>query len=221
MGHPNCSQAPFQSTLPLRGATVFQLAGQQRPAISIHAPLTGSDSCKCRFHFAALDFNPRSPYGERRQILSDILRAWNFNPRSPYGERLLQLLFPAAQRLFQSTLPLRGATGCHFCRRPLEWISIHAPLTGSDPRRTTCPSRIRISIHAPLTGSDLPIAATNTRINYFNPRSPYGERLHIRAVLLSQTGFQSTLPLRGATICPASQMEITEISIHAPLTGSD
>ena len=33
--------------------------------------------------------------------------------------------------------------------------------------------------------------------------------------------FQSTLPLRGATLDICPEMAATEISIHAPLTGSD
>ena len=58
---------------------------------------------------------------------------------------------------------------------------------------------LQISIHAPLTGSDsLYIAAVDTKL-YFNPRSPYGERLS------SLAGCQPLLL----------------ISIHAPLTGSD
>ena len=33
--------------------------------ISIHAPLTGSDSCAALRIYSRGDFNPRSPYGER------------------------------------------------------------------------------------------------------------------------------------------------------------
>ena len=36
-------QEKFQSTLPLRGATLTLLGNVQRKEISIHAPLTGSD----------------------------------------------------------------------------------------------------------------------------------------------------------------------------------
>ena len=55
---------------------------------------------------------------------------------------------------FQSTLPLRGATGVNlnFLLRPA--ISIHAPLTGSDIQQRDIPLPLPISIHAPLTGSD-------------------------------------------------------------------
>ena len=61
-----------------------------------------------------------------------ILRRY-FNPRSPYGERRLTL------RLLVFFVV----------------ISIHAPLTGSDPKLLFyCFGLNLISIHAPLTGSD-------------------------------------------------------------------
>ena len=100
-------------------------------------------------------------------------------------------------------------------------ISIHAPLTGSDITQKAVRSRIKISIHAPLTGSDLveSIPRIITRISIhapltgsdnlpkfmdasgkdFNPRSPYGERPKPRDAQTPGPGFQSTLPLRGAT----------------------
>ena len=56
--------------------------------ISIHAPLTGSDL-----------------YGK-----GGLSTALNFNPRSPYGERPLATSMVTAMWSFQSTLPLRGAT---------------------------------------------------------------------------------------------------------------
>ena len=79
----------FQSTLPIRGATVLDAAADQIRTISIHAPHTGSDQIRSRSSYRWFDFNPRSPYGERphRRPAQPVLH--NFNPRSPYGERLL------------------------------------------------------------------------------------------------------------------------------------
>ena len=58
---------------------------------------------------------------------------------------------------------------------------------------------LQISIHAPLTGSDRVIFVASLDKTYFNPRSPYGERL------------------KAPILYDAAEM----ISIHAPLTGSD
>ena len=78
----------FQSTLPLRGATHL-LPGQPRgKPISIHTPLAGSDHAGTARKGWALYFNPHSPCGERL--------AFCFN--RPHSS------------IFQSTLPLRGAT---------------------------------------------------------------------------------------------------------------
>src|SRR5699024_9728330 len=55
--------------------------------ISIHAPLTGSDASPISWRNLVGDFNPRSPYGERRGGGKDDGEYCNFNPRSPYGER--------------------------------------------------------------------------------------------------------------------------------------
>ena len=79
----------------------------------------------------------------------------------------------------------------------------------------------RISIHAPLTGSDRGRVVCSCDSLYFNPRSPYGERLTQLAHSLLSLSFQSTLPLRGATRVDRYKYRHYLISIHAPLTGSD
>ena len=56
-----------------------------------------------------------------------------------------------------------------------------------------------ISIHAPLAGSDARDLPDNLR----------------------KLQFQSTLPLRGATLIFGGDQALLHISIHAPLAGSD
>ena len=81
-------------------------------AISIHAPREGSDSLTAGAFSSSIDFNPRSPRGERpRTVPRGQIALGYFNPRSPRGERLQQQhqqQQPIQQ--FQSTLPARGAT---------------------------------------------------------------------------------------------------------------
>ena len=78
----------------------------------------------------------------------------HFNPRSPWGERLWQVFYKGHEQLFQSTLPVGGAT-------PSQWyvstscsISIHAPRGGSDIVKHRLYFFRTISIHAPRGGSD-------------------------------------------------------------------
>ncbi len=79
--------------------------------------------------------------------------------------------------LFQSTLPVGGAT---FDKAPM------------------LPEAI-ISIHAPRGGSDENVYnIIDSRYN-FNPRSPWGERQQGMDERILDKEFQSTLPVGGAT----------------------
>ena len=78
-------------------------------------------------------FNPRSPCGERL-VLKRRERgtAENFNPRSPCGERREARRSRLPLIIFQSTLPVRGATFSQASQFSAVQISIHAPRAGSD-----------------------------------------------------------------------------------------
>ena len=147
--------------------------------------------------------------------------------------------------VFQSTLPLRGATGQvqRASANGREHISIHTPLAGSDLETGFVILRILISIHTPLAGSDANLQMLIPRIRIsihtplagsdqvlfpepgsplnFNPHSPCGERQFKLAYPLSYDKFQSTLPLRGATVGLLFDGVVRRISIHTPLAGSD
>ena len=147
----------FQSTLPVWGATLFLFFFFLRAAISIHAPRVGSDWVKPIDFTPDLNFNPRSPCGERLCRDSTLYsgRAY-FNPRSPCGERLrsLSLTHPRSVN-FNPRSPCgerleirRGGVTNYF-------ISIHAPRVGSDcPLEFEEKEQSNISIHAPRVGSD-------------------------------------------------------------------
>ena len=192
--------ARFQPTLPARGATATTRRerseiwyfnprsphGERRSLhdrhlprmrISTHAPRTGSDGQRLDARGLLQDFNPRSPHGERWRGKRPRNRSCNFNPRSPHGER-------------------RDA-GEHVPR--IDAISTHAPRTGSDVQRTENKAKQIISTHAPRTGSDPLRKRRRKPEDYFNPRSPHGERR------------------KGVIHLPRQ----TLISTHAPRTGSD
>ena len=162
------------------GATDLPRWGHGAIAISIHAPRVGSDD------------------GERGECM------------------------PSPEK-FQSTLPVWGATRVAMTYREYLDISIHAPRVGSDRGWNHHLCYLRISIHAPRVGSDhldlqvflikayfnprspcgerpyqnLPTAIARTD---FNPRSPCGERQSESLARKFRDGFQSTLPVWGATI---------------------
>ena len=106
------------------------------------------------------------------------IRLTNFNPRSPYGER------PGAAHDAYAAL----------C------ISIHAPLTGSDPSDLSdgvCKGAFQSTL--PLRGATYNPIKILWEEKHFNPRSPYGERHPTGWRFGNIREFQSTLPLRGAT----------------------
>ena len=152
---PPAAPRSFQSTHPLRGATRHILRESFDRSISIHAPLAGCDM-------------------DRRMRDRDYR---NFNPRTPCGVRPCARQCSATAPKFQSTHPLRGATG----------------------RQALARAHLHISIHAPLAGCDIGLMPCSYISCNFNPRTPCGVRRLPRPVCLQCRPFQSTHPLRGAT----------------------
>ena len=81
--------------------------------------------------FRVVNFNPRSPYGERQKLAVSVSTPKNFNPRSPYGERHPPIQLFLKKYLFQSTLPLRGATGGNSFDRLSRLFQSTLPLRGA------------------------------------------------------------------------------------------
>ena len=78
-----------------------------------------------------------------------------------------------------------------------------------------------ISIHAPLTGSDPAALWISKRLSNFNPRSPYGERPVPDANIMGPQGISIHAPLTGSDLLDINHDYTVRISNHAPLTGSD
>ena len=168
--------------------------------ISIHAPRTGSDHLPgvCEAACGISIHAPRTG-SDGGQMAGKIHRA-NFNPRSPHGERL------------------RLANAGNFL------INFN-PRSPHGERHIVCgkysDNSITISIHAPRTGSDVTADSPPGDQHDFNPRSPHGERPFPEILLALRLSFQSTLPARGATADNLPGLQRSDISIHAPRTGSD
>ena len=81
--------------------------------------------------------------------------------------------------------------------------------------------RVLISIHALLAESDVEEVSGDTWTRDFYPRSPCGERRHVKQTFRAKLVFLSTLSLRRATISPPVDTSSVNISIHALLAESD
>ena len=134
------------------------------------------------------------------------------------------MIKPSLVKRFQSTHPLRGATFLRIRSASMPAISIHAPLAGCDSlHKVFYHTKATISIHAPLAGCDRSISSHRLSILInFNPRTPCGVRRQCNSDRRKSQQFQSTHPLRGATM-EHGRAESGEllISIHAPLAGCD
>ena len=146
----------FQSTHPLRGATVPDGAAEPARRISIHAPLAGCDFHVCSLYYIVVEFQSTHPLrgATFRVIVAE--RALIISIHAPLAGCDMRSLHIIMSRLpFQSTHPLRGAT------RGLR--------AGA--------KRVNISIHAPLAGCDRhPLERQDGDARHFNPRTPCGVR---------------------------------------------
>ena len=191
----------FQSTRPVRGATLFNPDHSIKDFISIHAPRAGRD----------------------KALVSRLTALVYFNPRAPCGARPAVVYATVTAAKFQSTRPMRGATAAIELGYNNVFISIHAPHAGRDDRVHGVTTGHSISIHAPHAGRDVIASRSRVVTVYFNPRAPCGARRRIRVRCLSDLHFnprapcgarrsplrrppppprfQSTRPMRGATPC--------------------
>ena len=163
----------------MRGATSAVKVVRLLMSISIHTPHAGSDS-----------------------VLHLMRRAFPISIHTPHaGSDHNNHLYSCYCLQFQSTLPMRGATETKKKTLKLSLISIHTPHAGSDCfcSNGTATSNW-ISIHTPHAGSDFGIIRFGQFFPNFNPHSPCGERPSSCFLWASSSKFQSTLPMRGATV---------------------
>ena len=110
-----------------------EFTAHQDGLISIHAPRTGSDKPTKAIDLFVFGISIHAPRTGSDAMTDEIYLIW---------------------KLFQSTLPARGATRI----------------------ARYCCAKLKISIHAPRTGSDAASTSPSACIGNFNPRSPHGER---------------------------------------------
>ena len=194
-------EKPFQSTLPSQGATEVVAVLCRLVYISIHAPLTGSDENAVRSYNAMFAISIHAP----------LTGSDEWKPKYVIWENV-----------FQSTLPSQGATLTHHAFHLLAGISIHAPLTGSDVGHRTFRKDL---------GDFNPRSPHRERRftkfldildSHFNPRSPHRERpMRPRQPLQHNKYFNPRSPHRERRVQSLRLFVPRDISIHAPLTGSD
>ena len=122
--------------------------------------------------------------------------------------------------VFQSTLPLRGATHNRLWYNHDKKFQSTLPLRGATKVCRFWDMYNLISIHAPLAGSDRSSPNCMLSSAYFNPRSPCGER-PVSCTCRNSRGISIHAPLAGSDWMIRRYILTFVISIHAPLAGSD
>ena len=126
-----------------------------------------------------INFNPRSPWGERLTPQCSPISVSHFNPRSPWGERPPLPKVKGVTYQFQSTLSVRRAT-----------LNSSKSLKG-----------LKISIHALREESDVADISLNRSHNQFQSTLSVRRATILWVLLLRKISkFQSTLSVRRATI---------------------
>ena len=103
-----CSR--FQSTQPMRAATMTDINLNVRDAISIHAAHAGCDSLSQVHSYYDCNFNPRSPCGLRRFASAFWRFLCKFQSTQPMRAATGPFCGEGRQEVFQSTQPMRAAT---------------------------------------------------------------------------------------------------------------
>ena len=206
----------FQSTRPVRGATITEIfrgvchrvsihaphAGRDRASaailtpskVSIHAPHAGRDQClwaSARYHPC---FNPRAPCGARRAQVDKIPLGGGFNPRAPCGARPCVRRVRSSAHGFQSTRPMRGATHCIYFVCNNAMFQSTRPMRGATAERWIEEQREKVSIHAPHAGRDIALVFLASSCLCFNPRAPCGARRYCRECTCRKCRFNPRAP---------------------------
>ena len=235
----------FQSTLPMRGATFSISFFSDVINISIHTPHAGSDLNPLNSPTVFL-ISIHTPHaGSDDRIFWTLPLFLDFNPHSPCGERLSNCFFLLCEMCISIHTPHAGSDNSfysmstfsfHFnphspCGErpctyhpPAAYVSDFNPHSPCGERQWAGPADangIAISIHTPHAGSDVVKLPDQLHHQNFNPHSPCGERQYLPCVLARRSTFQSTLPMRGATVALLVLETVQIISIHTPHAGSD
>ena len=157
---------------------------RHRKGISIHTPLAGSDRAASGLRGLQAIISIHTPLAGSDAALRKCWRSL----------------------IFQSTLPLRGAT------RPDNWtiwptgyFNPHSPCGERLAHRAQSAHFEIISIHTPLAGSDVKTRDNTGLVIEFQSTLPLRGATRAKPTSSDTTcSFQSTLPLRGATSAPAS-----------------
>ena len=162
----------------MRGATLGKLVEDTVQRISIHAPRAGSDGCTVYYQKRTQGISIHAPRAGSDLLLRYHLRLNQyFNPRSPCGERQPNTALRICCNIFQSTLPVRGATPSSISFWSAALFQSTLPVRGATEQTArTVEAVFSFQSTLPVRGATISYCCNLHNLGYFNPRSPCGER---------------------------------------------
>ena len=115
----------------MRGATKAFNQANAEANISIHAPRAGRDDFLSGFGSAGTISIHAPRAGRDFQKANNRVALPNFNPRAPCGARLFRCCKMFLPTRFQSTRPVRGATGAYAFIEPILKFQSTRPVRGA------------------------------------------------------------------------------------------
>ncbi len=189
----------FQSTRPMRGATEDMREPTGGPHISIHAPHAGRDMVRIRDVLAG-SISIHAPHAGRDVGWCNGSTQGSISIHAPHAGRDYQSARSNAPgALFQSTRPMRGATGPGWIGSGTHsYFNPRAPCGARRCHGAANAAHPVFQSTRPMRGATLPVILDPLPLQ-----------------------FQSTRPMRGATWTILATVSSSSISIHAPHAGRD
>ena len=125
-----------------------------------------------------------------------------------------------AERVFQSTRPIRGATsGATYIINMYAFQSTR-PIRGATFVRNVYSDGSLFQSTRPIRGATFTLLSLSLSLLHFNPRAPYGARQRCPPCSDVQWLFQSTRPIRGATRVRCAKGFDTLFQSTRPIRGA-
>ena len=189
--------------------------------ISIHAPHAGSDVGTNR-SWEVRVISIHAPHaGSDCKVPSLCFVALIFQSTLPMRGATSYPWYPVPSDQFQSTLPMRGATLYNIDKERSREFQSTLPMRGATlAGQFVVPTKLFQST-LPMRGATFMIQLKKRSLEISIHAPHAGSDLPVESSFTASMEFQSTLPMRGATDVYFADTFRTSISIHAPHAGSD
>ena len=212
----------FQSTPPVKAATCYGAAEFRHGGISIHAAREGGDVLFSFFCRPPSGFQSTPPVKAATRIPCVFVGQLVISIHAAReGGDLAIIQLRHAGSTFQSTPPVKAAT-FNFGTRCVDLnISIHAAREGGDAVKRWGSAPATISIHAAREGGDGRFDLMPLKVMGFQSTPPVKAATLAAAEQVLRGAFQSTPPVKAATRLNQRDVSPLRISIHAAREGGD